>query len=481
MRGVLLAILMLTAPLAGCPNVTEEPVRIEKASIPFGTLLTYEITDDGQRTTETFVATGEDGGVALWAHNLTRGDLGSPFLSLNAELTPRGFNWSNLFEFPLEPGDSYTATVGGADATVSTEAVSLELPNGSRDAIEATATADGETLATLTLLTEPTVFARIDVDTPDGTQETWELTRLEHRPSWNGVPDWDIGDWWTYNATTRGEHATPKLIYNAHDQNQKGERLRVLNPQTVESRIAAFPFLNLRDRDIAPQSGLVTNLLSGFWKWPLFEGQTWTGSTSAPGVDAYRTQVTVEKRITVPGGATTTAYTVTAHPANDPEADPIAEWQYAPLVGFLTYVWIDVPSRDDRILDWELTEWGEDFHGEIEIPRRVPLHTQNSTSGPAQIDETFEFSAPSERIQVRGTAVRQADATANVTIQLTAPDGSHPWRITQEDFQDRSISFNDDFDGANGTWHLEADLPQGVSFFAQIRGLHIEHRTVDYR
>lgn len=480
MRRVLIALLVLTAPLAGCLDTDE--VQIDGLDIPRGTLATYEITANGTTTEDTYVAMPRSaGGVDLWPHNVSRETFGSPFLRLGESLTPRAFNWSGVFDFPLTPGKSYEGQVGGADATVTLERAQAQGPQGTQDAIQAIATADGSQIARFTVLSEPTLLAAIHVDTPDGTQQNWTLTQVRHAPGWNDAPDWRIGDWWTYNATTRDRHAQPTLIYNANDTSNKGSPQRVLNPQTVDSRLASLPFLVFRDHDIAPQSGLLSGLLSSFWKWPLFDGQTWTGTTNVGGLDAYRADVTRETRVEVPGERYTTAFRIEARSANDPSAPPFAEWRYAPLVGMITQIEVRDARTNETDLDWELLDFGHGFHGEIEIPQRVGVYGREGTSGPASIEESFSVPEQATRLQVRGTAVRQEGASKNLTLELTTPGGEQAWLKNGSEFRERLLQFDDVVDAENGTWTFNADLPPGVNFFIQIRGAWIEHRQVDYR
>lgn len=290
MRRVLAALVLLTSGWAGCLSDAEAQA-IPSLDVPEGTLVTYEITADGTTTTDTYVAapTGNPG-VDLWPHNATREDFSSPFLNLDETLTPEGFAWDELFAFPIEPGDTYTAQVGGVTANVTLEGTTYTVVDETVDAVRAEARAEGETVATVTVLASPTVPAEIEFDTPVDGAQSWTLTDLGFQAGWNDVPVWEEGDWWRFDATTRdrdgnARHANATLIHNANDTNDQGVEQRVLNPQTVDSRLTTFPFHKLRDRDIAPQSGFLTTTLSSFWAWPLHDGKTWGGTSGIVGGD----------------------------------------------------------------------------------------------------------------------------------------------------------------------------------------------------
>lgn len=482
MRGLLLAVAILTAPMAGCAGLTGEPLSIQQADLPLGLLLTYRIENEGSTSTETFVVVPQrDGGYTLNAYNLSRPGFGSPYLELSSQLNPTRFNWSQPLQWPLEPGKRYEATVGGAEATVKLEAVEgVEGPTGAEKAIRAVATADGETVAELTVLQDPPILKEIKLDTPDGTEEHWTLEEARYDQRFNRPPAWSIGQWWSYNATTKTEHAETTLIYNANATNNKGVPQRVLNAQRVESRLAALPFHTLRARDLAPQSGFLTSLLGSFWSWPLVDGKQWTGSTSlARG--GYTATVQMEDRVPLPDGTVTTAYTIEAVPTRQPGAEPIGTYQYAPRVGFLTSIQVNDPGSQDEIIDWELTDWGDGFHGEIEIPHRVQLWGRNRTTGPAEIEESFPVPERMDRLQLRGMAVRRAGSNPNASFALVDPSGEQRFLRDAGDWQDRRINLRHVTDAVNGTWTFRADLPEGVTFFVIVRGIWVETKTVDYR
>lgn len=482
MRGVLLALALLTVPLAGCFGLLGSDVVIERPELAPGTLLTYHVETGEVEGNQTFVVLpGPEGGYELHAYNLSE-SFNSPYRHLDTNLNPRVFNWSGILNWPLEDGKSNQATVGGAEATVELSGVDgVEGPSGLTDAIKAVATADGKQVAEIVVLKDPTVIQRIDVDTPDGTDETWVLQDVTVGERFNQPARWEIGDWWIYNATTQGETTQTHLVYNSNDTTQKGSLMYVLNPTRAEDRFPSLPFLRFRASDLAPQSGFLTGLVSSFWDWPLQDGKTWSGSTTLSGIESYQAQASLTPNVRLPDGSLTIGYTIELRPLKDPGAEPIGSYQYVPRVEMLTYAWIEDPESGERVIDWELEDWGDGFHGEMEIPRVAELSGRSRTAGPAEIDDPVNVTDRIERVQLKLTAVKRSDASPNVTFELVRPDGTTALRANETAFRDRLLQFNNAVDATTGTWRFQADVPEGVSFFGEVNGVWTETRQVDYR
>jgi hypothetical protein len=484
MRALLLATMLVAAGWAGC--LSDDGSSVPRLHVPDGTLATYEIAANGTTTTDTFVAAPtERPGVELWAHNATRAGFDSPLLSLDGELNPRGVAWDGLFAFPIEPGDEYTAQVGGVEADVETAATTYEVAGDEVDAVRATARADGETVAEVTVLVSPTLVAEAELDTPASGKQTWTLTDLGFQPGYDEPPRWDVGDWWRFDAQTRDadgqlESVDAKLVYNANDTAEQGTPQRVLNPTEVDDRPATFPFQTLRDRDLAPQSGYLTNLLSTFWQWPMGDSATWSGTSQlAPG-DDYEAVVEVEEATVA--NRVTTVYNITATPLNEPGAGAFAAWSYVPAAGFVGHIWAKAPDADASRLDWTLTDWGEGYHGDMEVPQRQAVYGQSTTSGPIDRTEPVEVPAPVERVQIEGTFVRPEDARPELELELRDPDGDPAWTLNESALEEqRVVQLNDVIDAGAGNWTLETQVPEDVSYFLQLTAAWKETTTVDYR
>lgn len=477
MRWGLAALVILVLAAAGCVSLGEEgTLTVEEPIVPDGLFLTYEITQGADASTGTFLVDHEDG-YTLSRYNASP-DLRSPFLSLDETLSPVGYAWDDLFQFPLEPGDTYAATAAATHATVDIQATTFILDGDEQAALEATVTDDDETLATFTLLQEPTVLAQISITREDGVPEAWTLTNATHEPRWNHPPTWEKGAWWGYNATTHSQHADMTLIYNEDTTNTQGTPQRVLNTQHAESRVASTPFNLLRSSDIAPQAGMLNNVLATFWDWPLEDGETFTGSSAI--AEAYLAEVALEE-IILPDGQATMAFVVTASDIEDPASEPFASWTYAPHTGFLTEFWVHDPDEDDPQFDWELTDWGDGFHGEIEVPQLVPVHEIDHTRGPVDRSDTFTVQDRSDRLRVSGWFVH-ADTPPKMTLTLEDPDGEVRWEVNETAFRDQLHQTEDVVRPIEpGEWTLTLDIEEGITFFLDIQEVWIETRDVDYR
>lgn len=481
MRRVLLAVLLVASPWAGCLDGLDSTTIAEPA-VPEGTLATYEITADGTTTTETLVAAPDgEPGVSFWLHNGTRAELSSPFLNLDETLNPRGFEWDGFLEFPLEAGGEHTARVGGQEATVSLEGTTYTVGGETVDAIRATAEGeDGQRLAVVTLLAGPTIPAEISFDTPVDGSQSWTLTGLDHQAGWNEAPQWEIGDWWRVDAVTQGRQAEATLVFNANDTNQQGNEQRVLNPDEVDARPTTYPMHTFRDRDAAPQSGFLTASLSSFWKWPLSDGTTWTGSSELVETDSYVAQVSRETRSVA--DRVTTVYVVEARPHGAPGAEPFATWGYAPAAGFVTHLYAEDAGSGEVRFDWELLDWGSGFHGEMEVPQRETVFDPDTVEGPHEAQESFETPDETERLQILGTMVRTEEAQPDVELSLAAPDGSPAWTKNGSRIEDDQVHrFNDAIGGTPGNWTLDLQVGEGVSLLLEVRAVWLETETVDYR
>lgn len=483
MRRVLLAVLLLVSPWAGCLDGFDSTAITEPA-VPDGTLATYEVTADGTTSTETFVAAPDgEPGVSFWLHNGTRANLSSPILNLDETLNPRGFEWDGFLEFPLEAGSEHQARVGGEEATVSLESTTYTVGGESVDAIRAVAEAeDGRQLADATVLAGPTIFAEIEFDTPVDGSQSWTLTGLDHQEGWNEAPEWTVGDWWRVDAETQGRSAETTLVFEGNETSRQGTERRVLNPQEVSARPATYPLHTFRDRDVAPQSGFLTATLSGFWKWPMTDGATVTGNSDLAPQDSYVAEVTREVRTVA--DRVTTVYTIEAHLHGASDETPFASWGYAPAAEFVTHLYVEDPETGDVRFDWELLDWGSGFHGEMEVPQRQPVFDQQLVEGPNETTERFEAPAETERMQMVGTMVRNEENATDpeVELSLTSPDGTVAWTKNASPIEEDQVHrFNDAIDGTPGNWTLDLHLGENVSLLLEVRAVWLETETVDYR
>ncbi len=482
MRATLLALCLLATPLAGCIGFGEAATTVEEPSLPGGLVLTYEVTEDGATDTQSVITLPRpDGGTELAPYNVTPRGFSSPFLSLDEDLSPRGFAWEEIFQFPLAPGDSYTATAFAEEATVHVEEATVEYDGEEHDALHVVATTEDDATAELTLLTEPTVLAQVHLEPQDAPAETWHLMEARHDPGWRDKPDWRIGDWWNYNATTASRSDSVTMIYNENATNQQGSPVRVLNQAVAEHRPVALPFQVFLERNLAPQAGILNGMISTFWgDWPMEDGATWTGNSNL--AEAYTAHLE-RSQTTLPNGHTTTAYTMEATPMDEPQAEPFAGWTYAPLVGLFTEAWIHAPDEADPRLDWELTDWGSGYHGEIEIPRLPVLHErEHFDEVPLEEQDEFDVIDQAERLRVHGWFVQGSEDPAPLRLSLEDPEGETRWSMNESRFQDQALNLDDVVDEAQpGPWTLHLDVPPEVSFFLDIQGVWSETRQVDYR
>lgn len=487
MHRVLLAMLLLTGPLAGCVGLGG--ATVEEPDWPTGLVLTYEITSEGSTSEEVFlVHNGTSAGTQLLPWQVSDPGFSSPFVTFDEAHDPRDAGWSDLFSFPIEAGEEHTAQAGGANVTVAWSEVDHEGPLDAETDLEGVAeTDDGEEVARFRWSTgEGNVLTRIEVDTPDGTNETWELMDTRLHADWNRPPSWSKGDWWTYNGTFRNEAGTSQIVYTTDGSTAQGEQY-VLSPVDVENRVLMLPFQGWRQDDIAPQSGYVTGMLSSFWSWPLQHGKTWSGSTSAgePG-SQYQAVSRLTPGTQLPDGTVTTTFTIEAYAES--QDDPFAVYEYAPRAEHLLAWRMGSAGADELDVNLTLEDWGEAFHGEMEIPRRIqveaiPQGRSSFLSGPAEIDRTFDVPGQANTVQIapRSFAVHPPDVDPSFEMQLTDPNGSVVVEHNASGFQDRRLDISTTVDAVEGSWRLTASIGEDVSVLARLYANWYEPETVDFR
>lgn len=489
MRRVLLAVLLLTGPIAGCVGPSEEGPVAHQPSWPTGLLLTYEVTENGTTAEETFLVRNEtEGEVDMRAWNLSQPNFTSPFLDLNDRYNPRAYSWSKIFEWPIRAGDTHETRIGGADATMNWTEVEHEGPLDADTALEGVArTSEGEELARFRVSAgNVTALTYLELDAPDGTQQTWELTATDVRTGWNAPPAWTKGDWWTYEGSFQGETGSAQLVYTNDRSTQRSDQ-RVLSPTEVDDRVLMLPFLGWRDADIAPQSGFVSGQMSTFWSWPLSDGKVWGGTTSAvDGGSRYQAVAERNDRAILPDGTATVTFTVRAFVQDGEE--PFAVFEYSPLVGHLVQWRMGEPGAPGSDLDFELEDWGQAFHGEMEIPQRalvekVPRGNRTILTGPASIDRSFEVPERANRLQVapRSFAVHEEGADPSFSMRLTDPNGTVAYERNASHFDGRRLGLSEVMDSHPGNWTLELEIDESVSMLARIFANWFETEMVDYR
>jgi hypothetical protein len=484
MRGALLAILLLTAPLTGCVDGGEEQgPRSAQPDWPDGLVLTYEITKDGETAEEAFLVRQTDEGPEMWAWNLSRPNLTSPFLELGTDHEPRADGWSGLFDFPIEPGDEHEAQVGGADVTMTWNETTHEGPlDTDTDLLGVARDEAGEEIGRFQVSTgNGTAITAIDVDAPDGTDERWRLVDSEVRSNWNGPPTWAKGDWWTYNGTFQDEAGQGKIVYTK-DQQKRRSVQRTLEPVAFEDRVLFVPFQGWRDSDIAPQSGVVSSFLSSFWNWPLVDGVSWSGTTSAAeGGAQYQAVAEVEQRAILPDGTASTVFTVDAYVPG--EEASFATFTYAPLVGHLLDWRMGFVGEEDPVMNYTLEDRGSAFHGEMEIPHVETLQQVPATSGPKRINTTFDV--PEEAIWVRmaphSFAGHGPDTEPTFELEITDPNGTVVVHRNASDFSDRRMELSGRFDAVPGTWNMTVELGEDVSISMILEAIWYETEVRDFR
>jgi hypothetical protein len=117
----------------------------------------------------------------------------------------------------------------------------------------------------------------------------------------------------------------------------------------------------------------------------------------------------------------------------------------------------------------------------MEVPQRLQLFNRSFTSGPIEVEDTFQVDDVPETIEVRGTAVRGEDAPATGTIQLLDPEGTVVFERTANDFEgSQVVSLVDVVAARPGEWRFVASVPRGTSFFAEVIGYWGEVESVDY-
>lgn len=477
-----MALLALTAPIAGCIEGDEATTIQTPSPVPHALVLTYEVTDNGTTTTERFISLRSAGNrTDIAPYELSRPDLRSPFLRLDGDLNPGAFNWSSVVTYPLEEGRSWSGTVGGADATITARSLgTIDGGWGTSKAVELTAEdQEGTTVGTFIVLDEPRLFAEIDVDTPDGTEERWTLSGVEEKRGWNAPPRWEQGHWWSYDAMTRGIEGNATLIYTRNGTAQAGSPTYLLSPQQIEHGTLALPFQQLRMRDLASQSGLMVNMLSKVWEWPLQPGKTWTGLTSERGSSVtYQAHVDFVPRLPLPDGNVTAGFAIDAFTENGTQ---VASWTYAPVVEFFTRMKIDSAQSNRTRLNWTLTDWGTGFHGEFDEPHRTLLFNQTFVTGPTSIEGNFTASEKVSQLQLQGIVTEGSDVEPNVTVELRAPDGSVEYARNSSHFRGGQIDLNAVLDVQAGNWTVTLEAEEGAGFFLRIQGLWVETKQVDFR
>ncbi|PSG96774.1 hypothetical protein BRD56_08300 [Thermoplasmatales archaeon SW_10_69_26] len=487
MRRVLLAILLLTGPLAGCTS--PDRATVEDPDWPTGQLLTYELTQEGETARETFLVYNHTPkGTDLLAWNLSRPNLTSPLTQFDEEHQPRAEGFSNAFPFPIEDGDEHEARIAGADVTVTWSQTPHEGPLDADRELEGVArTQDGEQLAVFGLSAgSPALLTYAEIDPPDGAAETWELVDARLHEGWNQPPSWTKGDWWTYEGSFRSEQGSSKVVYTTDDTSQPNTQ-RELSPVRVEDRVLMLPFQGWRDGDIAPQSGYISNVLSSFWSWPLGEGKTWSGSSSVgERGDEYQALSHLSLRAPLPDGSVTTTFAVEAYLSGRDE--PFATWEYSPRAEHLVSWRITPASEEDPTLNFTLEDWGEAYHGEMEIPRRVqvdqiPARGGSFLSGPAEIDRTFDVPEQARTVQIapRSFAVHEPDVDPEFRLTLTDANGTVVLEHNASQFQDQRLSLSSNVEASPGDWRLQVDIGEGVSVLARLYANWYETETVDFR
>ncbi len=487
------ALLVLSLLLAGCttpePSEPSETI-LEAVHLPDGLVLTYEIDADGRTSSETFLVDARGGqGYDLRPWVLDREDFASPFLRLGPELVPRPFNWSGLFAFPMEAGDTYEAKrVGSLSATVEVSQPSQapRLPSAGALALNAT-DSNGTVVLTAVLLDRPEaapgargVIAELDINTADGTDERWVLEEITRQADWNAAPTWRLGDHWSYEARTSTQASDPQLVYSGNRTGAGGSTIALLEPTELEDRLAATLLREIRVQDMAPQSGFLTNLLSKLWEWPLEPGASWQGLTTKGNRQVtYDARVQLVEDHALPDGTTTVAFHVEADPRGEP--GELASWTYVPRVQMLTEINVTDLSTGETVVDWHLRDWGHEYHGTIERLANEGLLQVPVTPGPTKLEEPFNVTDQHERLLVDGSLVRPHDAPRNATIQLRGPDGTIGYDRGTFDEDQRFMDLGGSTPATPGTWTLSAELMDGHSVTLTVRGIWTEVDEVDFR
>jgi hypothetical protein len=486
MRRVALAVLLVTAALAGCVDdgSPAEPEHVaEEPSWPDGLLLTYEVTADGQTAEETFiVVNGTQQGPQLWAWNLSRPNLTSAFLELNDGYNPRDPLWSGLFRFPVEAGDEHEATLGGTEANVTWSQVDHEGPLDASTDLEGVARAGGEEVGRFRLSAgNVTAFTYLSFETEDGSPQTWKLVGTDVREDWNGPPAWSKGNWWTYEGSFQSHEGRSTVVYTSDQPGRQTEQ-RVLDPVRFDDRYLMVPFQGWRTTDIAPQSGFVSAFLSQFWSWPLYEGQSWSGETSAPAEPSqYQAIVERNDRAPLPDGSVSVTYTVEAY---IPDAEqPFAEYEYSPRAGHLVEWRMTEGGGGSPVLNFTLEDFGQTYHGEMEIPQRERLVEIPVTSGPTTVERSFEVAEDRAfvRIAPHSFAGHGQDVDPEFELEIRNPSGDVAVHRNETHFSDRRLDLSGQMDAEPGTWNLTVELGEDVSVRLDVEALWYQTETVDYR
>ncbi|MDX1611522.1 MAG: hypothetical protein R3185_04070 [Candidatus Thermoplasmatota archaeon] len=491
-RALLLACFLLSVPLTGCLDGGAPAQELSAPNaMQTGLVLTYELDQgDGANEQSFFVLSRGGSGYDLLPWNVTEPGLESPFLAVSEQLTPRSQRWAGLIQFPLVDGATYETRASGEPVYAGTEEVTVEVswqanmtsPQGPAEGWQLVAENEaGEEVARIHLLSNPTVPSLIEVQTADGTAETWHLLKAEQRVDWNGVPRWELGDWWSYDAYWLGQSYQPKMVFTGNQTGESGNIHYRLDPVRWENRELARLFHVIRQQDLASQSGSMTNMLSQMWSWPLRDGATWTGSTFSQGADVpFQARVSFQPDLPLPDGTPTVGFTIQARTQEDPE--PFATWTYAPRVESFTNLTLHDPNTGETTLAWRLVDFGEQFHGIIEAPQRVTVYANQSLRGPASVEATMEIPPPAQRVEFSGFAARGEEGSPNSTMVLRDANGTEVARIGPGTFAaDRGFPFREFVRASPGNWTFEADIQEGTSIFLQIFAHWGLDREVDFR
>lgn len=427
-------------------------------------------------------------GTELLAYNLSRPNLTSPLLSFDEGFNPRASGWSNVFSYPIEPGDTYEARIEGTTVNVSWTSELYEGFLETDTALEGIARdAEGEQLARFRFadLAAP-VLAFASVSVEGQLEQRFELEQARLDADWNQPPAWTLGDWWRYSGTFQGNTGEGTVVYTGNQTSGRSQTY-VLSPVKVEDRVLLLPFQSWRQRDIAPQSGVVSSLLSSFWSWPLRDGKTWTGSTTTvDGSQPYQARASLDERVLLPDGRATVAFTVRTY--TEEQAEPFGLYRYAPLVEQLTRWNVTQVGEDAPAIDFTLEDLGEGYHGEMEIPQReivaqIPEGNRSFLSGPASIERSFHVPEKANRLQVgsRSFAVHERGVDPEFTFRLTDPNGTVVYERNETQFEGRRLGLATVLDAPAGNWTLEISAGEGVSVLGTIYANWFVTRTVDYR
>jgi hypothetical protein len=480
MRRVALAVLLLTSPLVGCTDGAEGPT-IEAPAVPTGLRLTYDSTINGTESTDTFMTYSVDEGTRLLAWDVSRDTLRTPFTDYDSDFDLRKFNWTDTFQYPLEPGKSYDTRVGGAKATITWQAVDAQTPVRDADrALEGTAVTENDnTVATFRIVPgDPAVLSYVDVETPDGTDQTWELTDLEPSTNWNDVPTWEKGDWWSYNGTFTQFSGEAQMLYLTDRKKSRGSLQYSLTATDIEDQDLSRPLLHWRQSDLAPQSGYISSIGDKFWSWPLLDEKTWTGSASGrDSAAAYQAKVDLEDRIRLPDGSLSFGFEIETRTQ---ERETLSQYTYSPRVEHLTEYTGRLLDEDEPSVNFELEGWGHDYVGPVDVPIRETLISSPVREGPFDDQVNLTVPEPANTVSVNGRAVSSEPDPGNATFRLIDSNGTGRYERNASGFSDRQLQLNGLVPAQPGNWTFEARGEENISYTVQIRANWYETRQMDF-